>query len=340
MSDEGFPSCQANKKYIDDTILRSSSYFPDHRADGSPWPKITVITPSFNQVEYIEETILSVLSQNYPNLEYVIIDGGSTDGTIDIIKEYEKSISWWVSEKDRGQSHAINKGLKRSTGDYVAWLNSDDFYLPDTLKEVAKFTENPDWIHGSSLVLNELTGEIKHVKEMKEAINEVDACFKNGASVNFSINQPSHFWSRKMLNEVGLLDESFHYCMDREWMYRALSLGFSPFLIPKALSCQRFQSESKTVSKWWKFDFEQARIYKSLSQKRLLARKPSMNMYKRIISRAHKSLSDVLYAKEEYINSSIHEVIAFCYSQEKNRMKFRSSLGSRVRQILKRISKK
>jgi glycosyltransferase involved in cell wall biosynthesis len=101
-------------------------------------PKITIITPSFNQGKYIERTIQSVLSQDYPNLEYIIIDGGSTDQTVDIIKKYERHLKYWVSEKDNGQSHAINKGLKYATGDIINWLNSDDYLEPQALNVIAE----------------------------------------------------------------------------------------------------------------------------------------------------------------------------------------------------------
>ena len=101
------------------------------------FPKISIVTPSFNQAEFIEETILSVLNQKYPNLEYIIIDGGSSDGTIDIIKKYEDKIAYWISEKDDGQSYAINKGLQRSTGEIISWLNSDDIFSNNALYTIA-----------------------------------------------------------------------------------------------------------------------------------------------------------------------------------------------------------
>ena len=119
--------------------------------------KISIITPSYNQAQFIERTILSVLNQDYKDIEYIIMDGGSTDGTVEILKKYSDHIIW-KSEKDNGQSDAINKGLKMATGDIVAYLNSDDTYQPGAFKEVATFFEkNPDkkWVYGKCLIINE-----------------------------------------------------------------------------------------------------------------------------------------------------------------------------------------
>jgi len=120
------------------------------------YPKISIITPSFNQGKYLEETIFSVLGQNYPNLEYIIIDGGSTDNSVDIIKKYENQLTYWISEPDNGQSHAINKGFMKATGGILAWLNSDDMYLPGVLDYVAKTIniEEPGIYFGECIHMN------------------------------------------------------------------------------------------------------------------------------------------------------------------------------------------
>ena len=127
---------------------RNSSITKSHH-----WPKISIVTPSFNQGRYLETTILSILNQGYPDLEYIIIDGGSDDGSVDIIKEYDKHIKYWVSEKDDGQSQAINKGMAHAKGDWVAWINSDDYYLPNTFFNVMNKAMNSPgctWVVGNT----------------------------------------------------------------------------------------------------------------------------------------------------------------------------------------------
>jgi len=180
--------------------------------------KITIITPSFNQGAYLEQTIDSVLSQNYQNLEYIIIDGGSTDNSPSIIKKYEKHLAYWISEKDRGQSHAINKGLQRATGEIVNWLNSDDYYEQDALKIVSSAFADP--------ATNALLARSNIIRKEKiiQQSSGTDVYAGNLAkTIGWArIDQPETFFRRASYQQIGLLNESLHYVMDREWWIRYL----------------------------------------------------------------------------------------------------------------------
>ena len=185
---------------------------PPVRPDGSPWPKISTVTPSMNQASFIEETIRSVLLQGYPNLEYVIIDGGSPDGSVDIIKKYEGWLTYWVSEPDRGQSHAVNKGLARATGEIVAWLNSDDYYLPGTFETIAQEAlKNPEagaWAGGGRQIDPESGKQLWERLPPPLRFDEI---------LNWNqyyLPQPSCFLNRKVLGEKIHLNEGYHMQMD------------------------------------------------------------------------------------------------------------------------------
>ena len=208
------------------------------------WPKISIVTPSFNQGEFIEQTIKSIISQNYPNLEYIIIDGGSTDNTISIINKYDKYISYWVSEKDNGQSDAINKVLKICTGDIFNWLNSDDFYEPKSLFLVASiFKKNQ---------------KIKYVSGYERHIYE-NGRFKihNGTYVSkkfekniidCEVSQPSTFFRLADVKSVEGLSVNLKYVMDGElWLKLLLMFGTKGFFkIHKILVNFRIHQNSKT----------------------------------------------------------------------------------------------
>jgi|ERR1035437_5129175 glycosyltransferase involved in cell wall biosynthesis len=182
-------------------------------------PKISIVTPSFNQGKYLEKTILSVIGQNYPNLEYIIIDGGSSDNSVEIIKKYEKHLAYWVSEKDNGQSNAINKGLKKISGDIFNWLCSDDYLEPGSLLYIGEAFVNNKNIHCYSGKLRQFSasGTIGYYGNMLQPLWEDTIRIR-------VLKQPSVFFSKYAAEKMGPLNENLHYCMDGDWLYRFLFL--------------------------------------------------------------------------------------------------------------------
>lgn len=187
-----------------------SPQLPDSRPNGSPWPRVSVVTPSYNQAQFIEETIRSVLLQGYPDLEYIIVDGGSTDGSVDVIRKYEPWLACWFNEPDEGQSDALNKGFRRATGSILAWLNSDDCYLPSILPErVCTLVNDPE------LVL--VYGDCHRVDEAGERINTWGTGPVTASSLLLDGNQipqQSTFIRAAALTAIGGIDRSLHYMMD------------------------------------------------------------------------------------------------------------------------------
>lgn len=204
-------------------------------------PLVSIITPSYNQAQYIEETILSVRNQDYPFIEHLVIDGGSTDGTLDILRRYEDRLTW-ISEKDRGQADAINKGFRRAKGDILAWLNSDDAYVPGTIRAVVEhFLSHPhdSFIYGDALAIDEQGREYgirTHVRQagFHELVNEVDF-----------IVQPASFWRAEVWRECGELDESLHYNLDYEYWMRAAQ-RYPPRYIPVLFARERLYAQAKS----------------------------------------------------------------------------------------------
>jgi len=180
------------------------------------FPKISIITPSFNQAPFLEETILSVLNQDYPNLEYIIVDGGSTDGSVDVIKRYEAYISFWISEKDGGMYDALNKGFERSSGEIMAYINSDDIYTHDIFKKVARiFSDLPkvDWITGKTDYID-ARGLATGVA-MKKTYSQV--LLRNGlyqSPYAYVVNQNAVFWRRSLWDKVGRIKNGLKFAGD------------------------------------------------------------------------------------------------------------------------------
>ena len=213
-------------------------------------PKISIVTPSYNQGEYLEQTIRSVLDQGYPNLEYIVIDGGSTDGSVDIIKKYERQLTYWVSERDRGQTDAINKGVARCTGDVFGYINSDDLLYPNSLHRVAReWAGGLRWIVGWSVYLEDGDGTWPYMK--RETLRPVDWFLIN------PIPQQSSFFDRTFLDQVGPFRTDLHYCFDYEyWMRLRFVAGVRPGGIRQCFAAFRLHDASKTNTVWPKFEDE------------------------------------------------------------------------------------
>jgi glycosyltransferase involved in cell wall biosynthesis len=218
--------------------------------------KITIVTPSYNQGRFLEQTILSVIGQQYPNLEYIIMDGGSTDSSVEIIRKYESQIAHWESETDRGQAHALNKGFALATGTIFGWLNSDDFYLPGTLSFVAEQLgeRKPEVLFGNCL---------HFVDDQPRAYGSDVRSEHERRDLRLAdyIIQPSSFWTHESWLETGVLDESLHFGFDWEWFIRAMKAGVAFKPEDRYLSAYRIHGEHKTAVGGDKRRIELASIY-------------------------------------------------------------------------------
>mgnify|MGYP001108265343 CR=1 FL=1 len=257
--------------------------------------KISIITTNYNTGKYIEDTIKSILNQkgNF-ELEYIITDGGSTDNSLEIIKKYDKEVKndkWgsnvtyrYTSEKDKGQSNGINKGLKIAIGDIVAFLNADDIYTDRALVKVIRyFKDNPEcmWLTGYCRIIDENDKQIKkYITKYKN--RKLRNFFFDQLLIEDCISQPATFWRRELLNEVGYIDESLHYSMDQD-LWARFAKRYELHLIRDYLAEFRFTSDSKTGSSVKKTLEESKLVAERYTDNKWLLRKQGISNLKRII---------------------------------------------------------
>ena len=221
---------------------------------------VSIITPSFNQAAYLEQTILSVLGQDYPHIEYFVVDGASTDNSVDIIRKYESKLAWWVSEKDKGQADAINKGFAHATGEVIAWLNSDDYYLAGTISAAVKiFEEHPEvvLVYGNMLAVDE-HGKTFNTLNYKQLTLEDLLCFQ-------IIGQPAVFMRRSALQKTGGLDPTFHFMLDHHLWIRLAQQG-RILHVDQTWAAARYHADAKNIAKAAEFGRDAFRILDMVGQ--------------------------------------------------------------------------
>ncbi|MHB8807780.1 MAG: glycosyltransferase family 2 protein [Anaerolineaceae bacterium] len=206
-------------------------------------PLVSIVTPSFNQAQYLEKTIRSVLEQDYPNLEYVIVDGGSTDGSVDVIKKYAGRLAWWVSEPDCGQTEAINKGFSHASGQIYAWLNSDDTYQPCAIREAVDFfQQNPHsvMVYGGAHYIDENDRVIGNFPAAQTDLKRLRRGYVH-------IPQQSSFFTAAGWKKVAPLDQSFYFAMDYDLWVRLAQLGPISYY-PRMWANFRLHQDAKTIA--------------------------------------------------------------------------------------------
>ena len=233
--------------------------------------KISIVTPSYNQAAFIERTINSIHDQTLSvPLEHIVVDGGSSDGTLDILKKYQSKIKW-VSEKDKGQSDALNKGIAMASGEIIGWLNSDDVYLPGSLQKVVDvFIENPEiqWVYGMCRMIDGNDAELRSWITYYKKVRSLNFRYKRLLTENF-ISQPAVFFRKEAFVRAGGLDLQQHYAMDFDLWLR-LGKESAPFVIREDIAAFRLHGTSKSMTNFKKLFSEQYEIHQKYDQGRFL----------------------------------------------------------------------
>jgi GT2 family glycosyltransferase len=242
---------------------------------------VSIITPSYNQAPYLEQTIRSVLEQDYPHIEYIVVDGGSTDNSAEIIQKYADRLAYWISERDSGQAEAINKGFARANGEIVAWLNSDDYYMLNTVSFVVRcFEQNPDvvMVYGDMLAVDG-EGQPINVLKYKQLSLEDLLCFQ-------IIGQPSVFFRRSALEKTGRLEPSFHFMLDHHLWIRLAEQG-RILHVPQVWSAARYHPAAKNRAKAAEFGREAFRVLDWAKEQPGLA-ESVLRVKRRALASAHR----------------------------------------------------
>jgi glycosyltransferase involved in cell wall biosynthesis len=208
-------------------------------------PRISVITPSLNQASYLERTVTSVLSQGYPNLEYIVIDGGSTDGSADVLERYDGRLAYWVSEPDEGQADAINKGIEAATGDIVSYINSDDFYRPGALAAAADAMADPSvrWVVGRC--------RYEHADGTLETLftpQPPSMPRRTMIRESWYVPQASSFWRMDVFSQVGRLRDDLQYVFDLEFGLRCALTGITPVVLDREVAVRYLHEAAKSAN--------------------------------------------------------------------------------------------
>lgn len=242
---------------------------------------VSIVVPSYNQVSFLETTLLSVLGQDYPRVETIVMDGGSTDGSADVIRSYEKRLAYWVSEKDAGQADAINKGMARARGEIVAWLNSDDYYLPGAVRAALRaFERNPDalLVYGNMLAVDERGQTINSFRFKQLTLEDL---------LSFQIiGQPAVFMRRAAFERAGGLDLSYHFLLDHHLWIRIAAQG-RILHVSQTWAAARYHAEAKNRARASEFGSEAFRILNEVERDANLA-SAFANIKRRARASAHR----------------------------------------------------